>query len=1045
MVRCFAAALFAACGLAIAQSPAPRTIADITGLLAQYQPDAAKLAAPPARLRAKLPAGGTNFSRARFYYERAQSARTAGDLKYEIDSLRQAADLVRGTGGDEEAQYLEELFAALIDGGNFLDAARVRDSVFSMAGAGRMVTFGASVAAAYAALGDGESARAALARAESGYAAMQSIRSPVAQALAGFFAGVIFYGRGVVLGMEGDWAAAEVALRDSVRELGEDLERARVRALSGRIPPQHTPESHIEFVADWHDVAELRLADLLIELEQFGEAELGVRSVLRRSLARFGRYNLKTARALNAFSRLLVLQGRHQESGELAGAAVDIYEKTGLVPESALLARARREYAKALAAQERWSEAIAVFEAMRAGLALDRGNLKRFQPGAIDWAAALMGIGRLADAASMLRVLVAESERQLGADHSRTGLLRGVLGLVRAKAGERDAALREFGSAAHILVDGEDAVHSPAQARYVARVLDAYIDLLIETRSDPPGKRRGLEPMPEAFRLADWARGRSSQRTLARAALRAAANDPELADLALRGQTLTREMRRLDEALLSVLSAPSGQQSQRFTAFLRKRIDEASRERKAVGGEIAKRFPAYANLANPRPAALDDVRRALQPGEVFLSVFVTAERTFVWVVPKEGTVAVAATPLGEFALEGIVARLRRALDPGEVEPAALPAFDVPRAYLLYEQLLKPVESVWRGAHTLLVAVNGALEQLPFAVLPTGPTALQRDASLLFAEYRGVPWLAKSLAITQLPSANALVTQRAAPPAAGERSSFAGFADPTFGKEAALQVATQTRGAKLELRPARQARVNDRVLPIRKAAEWIDYSQLAPLPGTRDEIAAIAQTLKADPERDVFFGAEASKENLKRADLSRRRVVAFATHCLSAGDLPGLAQPALALAAPQDSRSSGLLSLEEIMGLKLDADWVVLPGCSTGDTAEAKTVSELARGFLYAGGRALLVTHWPVEARSARLLATGIFERYAADPALPRAEALRQSMLAILQTGEARDASDEVQFTYAHPIFWASYTLVEEGGPLASSPVRRDTLPLGAFP
>jgi len=63
----------------------------------------------------------------------------------------------------------------------------------------------------------------------------------------------------------------------------------------------------------------------------------------------------------------------------------------------------------------------------------------------------------------------------------------------------------------------------------------------------------------------------------------------------------------------------------------------------------------------------------------------------------------------------------------------------------------------------------------------------------------------------------------------------------------------------------------------------------------------------------------------------------------------------------------------------------------------------------------------VETVSARLLVTGIFERYARDPALSRAQALNRAMLALI------DGPGSGTMSYAHPIFWAPYALVGDGG------------------
>ncbi len=135
------------------------------------------------------------------------------------------------------------------------------------------------------------------------------------------------------------------------------------------------------------------------------------------------------------------------------------------------------------------------------------------------------------------------------------------------------------------------------------------------------------------------------------------------------------------------------------------------------------------------------------------------------------------------------------------------------------------------------------------------------------------------------------------------------------------------------------------------------------------------------------------------DLSGFKIVAFATHGLVPGELDGLTQPALALSAPSVSggEGDGLLTMEEILSLKLDADWVVLSACNTGAGAGAgaEAASGLGRAFFYAGTRALLVTNWSVHSQSAKELVTDLFKRQADDPKLTRGEALRQAMMALM--------------------------------------------------
>ena len=107
---------------------------------------------------------------------------------------------------------------------------------------------------------------------------------------------------------------------------------------------------------------------------------------------------------------------------------------------------------------------------------------------------------------------------------------------------------------------------------------------------------------------------------------------------------------------------------------------------------------------------------------------------------------------------------------------------------------------------------------------------------------------------------------------------------------------------------------------------------------------------------------------------------------------------------------------------------MLSACNTAspDGAGSEAVSGLGRAFFYAGARSLLVSNWPVETVSARLLTTELFRRQAQDPALTRAEALRASMLSLMETGGAKDGAGKLQYTYAHPMFWAPFTLIGDG-------------------
>jgi CHAT domain-containing protein len=311
----------------------------------------------------------------------------------------------------------------------------------------------------------------------------------------------------------------------------------------------------------------------------------------------------------------------------------------------------------------------------------------------------------------------------------------------------------------------------------------------------------------------------------------------------------------------------------------------------------------------------------------------------------------------------------------------------------------------------------------------------QDEDLLFVGYRSVPWLARTHAVTTVPSAAALRTLRQLPPGKPGRGELVAFGDPYFNRD--QQSEADGAGATVQVAEAAGGNVT-RGVPLKRRnspkLEGVDSAELGllpRLPDTADELKSIALALQADPSKVLFLGKNATEGAVKTMNLSGFKILAFATHGLVPGELNGLTQPALALSSPTvtGDEGDGLLTMEEILGLKLDADWVVLSACNTGAGAGAgaEAASGLGRAFFYAGTRALLVTNWSVHSQSARQLVTDVFKRQSDDPKLGRSEALRQAMMALVDGPGYLGSDGKTEFAYAHPLFWAPYTIIGDGG------------------
>jgi CHAT domain-containing protein len=1010
----------------------PRTISDITAVLDQYRPDPAKAATEKAAADAQPTSDLSGVPLARFYYQRGVAAGQIGRLTQQLEDLRHAIEI----GGGTDTLMLQALAQAEFQSGNPVNAIRLNEQRIPLDSQG--VGIQGRLFGNYSGLVRFNVARGNLDEATRWLETIRTLYNTSSgwhpRARAAVLPFLRLNWRSNVADAETELALAKGLYRDA-----ESSARIGVEQLEQFIRNYQTVSAAVEEPAltQFENRRDNMIVNVAVALREQGkliEAELEARRALANTLKSVGRYHNETAVRLNALTAIIFEQGRAPEAERLAHAAIDILETVD-AKGSWTLATARQSLGSALVAQDRWADAIASYDAMLAGLAGDQAGAGKFGFGNLDWAAALVKVGRPQPAVEMTTRMLQDDQRIFGTAHYKTAEARAYLAMALAGQGNRDQALQNFRDALPTLLtaapqSAEEA--ATAKAQRLRLILDSYIRLLAEIRATPLEAKAQIDAAAEAFRLADTARGQAVQRALAAASARVTVQDPALADLARREQDSGKQIAALEGVLVNALSAPADQQDAGAVAALRDQITRLRQARDALLKEIERRFPDYAELINPKPATIERARQALRPGEALFATYVSDDATFVWAVPPQGPVAFAKAALSEAQLAASVKQLRRALDPQAQTLGEIPPFDVALAGRLYDALLKPVEPGWRGAASLLVVTDKALAQLPLGVLVTAPAAQPAEPAgqALFAGYKAVPFLARQVAITQLPSVAALPTLRALPAATAGRKPFIGFGDPIFNAQqaaepAAVQIADagalNTRGIRLKLRSA----------PKTETTDSATLAMLPRLPDTADEVRSIARALNADPDKDVFVGAAANEHTVETLNLADRRVIAFATHGLVPGDLNGLTEPALALSAPAlGDGGDGLLTMDEVLALKLNADWVVLSACNTasGDGAGAEAVSGLGRAFFYAGARALLVSNWPVETISARLLTTDLFHRQAENPALGRAEALRQAELALIDGADATDpATKKITFSYAHPIFWAPFSLVGDGG------------------
>lgn len=761
-----------------------------------------------------------------------------------------------------------------------------------------------------------------------------------------------------------------------------------------------------------------------LDLGRLMEAEVKARSATRGLYART-RYSAKTAVAVAVLAEVLLEQGRDEEARTLALTAINMHQWSCAQPDSTTLAAARDTLARILLLRGSVDEALAQYAAIEAALGADPELARRIYGTRVEWPLALVLGGQPRAAATRVQWMLPVTRARFGDGHRQALELEAVLALAHLALGEpgADRMLRAALLGIAALDGGTTRAGSDARSRdwrlrlYIERYLESALPSLTDTAA-----------LDESFRLMQLAQGRDVRRAISASSARAAARDPGLARLVREKQDADHAVAALLIGIRNMSTLPPAEHDSRTLAKLRAQLQSERERARVLGKEIATRFPEYAELVDPRPASIAQVRAALGAHEATLVLHVGASRVFLWAIPKTGSISHAVARAGAAEITDLVWRLRAGLDQPVRYIDELEPFDVDAGVTLFDAVLAPIAGGWREARHLVVVATGPLAAIPLAVVPMEmPTRIPGVADG-FAAHRDVAWLARRHAISYLPSVDSLIMLRRHADATGPSEGFLGVADPVFSP---VPRAT-TDAARATARGPVDGAIARRSMPQTRKLVRAGLAQLPPLPETADEVRAIARALGADVSRDLLLGVDASEQSLAKLDLDDRRVIVFATHGLVPGDLDGLTEPALALSTPQATGGDGdgLLTMGEILALRLDADWVVLSACNTAAArgAGAEAVSGLGRAFFYAGARALLVSNWAVETESAKALTTAMFEIQAADPRLSRGEAHQRAMLRLIDEGARRDAaSGQVLFTYAHPVFWAPFSVFGEAG------------------
>jgi len=1012
----------------------PRDIKDILRLVEQTKPDLAVVERAKKIVALPTPTSQNNEELNHFYTRRAVAYEDLGNTSEALKSLEIAVNQHPSTNPRLHLNDLINLSVLENSVGQQSKAITLiqKAQAYQLSAlpnlSGMQMTMGRLLTSYYVYSGNFESAKKSLEAMEGTLGALKRSR------------GYMEYGpnweasfesaRGIYFSGQGQWLEGERSLRKTLHLL--ETQYQKVKNSSTKIDvagddarsaadASNNPRIYVTQISN----RELNLANVLLRQRKLIDAEFYARKSITLSLSSFGSNSIEVGRGLRSLAVIVNEQGRYAEAVLLSRAALSTVKAAGATGANSTLALVQRSLGSALVADGKYTEASQVFEEMAAAIKTDPEMAKSYQFGDIDWILAMLKTGKSSQAFEMSSGMLKRLELSSDKNSPRLAMVRAFEAASLQTEGKWSEADASYKSAMPILIDqarndAENDTSSIKQQQRMTFLLESYLALLAHVAKNDPSQA----PLAaaQAFRVADIARGSGVQRALTASAARATIKDSQLAALARQEQDLQRRINTLSELLTGLRSASPDQQLPAVQGKIRTDIETFQSQRELLKKEIEKKFPDYAELVEPKPATIERTQRLLKSDEVLVSWYFAENVGYVWAISKQGALQFSQLPIGRKQMAKEVAQLRKALDPGVSTIDEIPPFDVALAYKLYQEILAPVEAGFKGKKVMLVVPHAELGQLPLSLLVTQATSQPaKGGSIAFLGYKTVPWLTRDIAVAQIPSVTALTALRSLPEGSPNRKSFVGFGDPYFSsaqeKSAQKNTSTQlaTRGIPLKLRSA----------PKTAGVSSAELALLPRLPDTSLEIEEIGRVVGAQSS-DIFLHKQASVRQVTSMDLSDRKVIMFSTHGLVPGELNGLTQPALAMSSPEvtGDEDDGLLTMDKVIALKLDADWVVLSACNTaaGEGSGSEAVSGLGRAFFFAGAKALLVSNWPVDSLASRQLMTDLFKRQQQTQGLTKSEALRQAMLNQIDQGGMKDGNT-MKYSYAHPLFWAPFMVV----------------------
>ena len=515
-------------------------------------------------------------------------------------------------------------------------------------------------------------------------------------------------------------------------------------------------------------------------------------------------------------------------------------------------------------------------------------------------------------------------------------------------------------------------------------------------------KSGGDEPVVRAFATAEKARARVLLETLTESGVdqldTSQTSQPGLATLIEQLAAVRKKLAAKAQARTKFLS---GNPNPAQLAALEKEIQTISEKYDSLETQIRSQHRKFATLTRPQPATLKDSQQQLDDDTLLLEYALGNKRSYAWVVSQNSIKSFELAPREQ--IEKVVWQLRETLTEDRKDKNENPLQAQSRMQQQYSNasselsklIIAPVASVL-SAKRLVIIPDGALQLIPFASLPVaGPeSSLITDHEIIYFPSASILTLQRRELANRKPAAHAVAV----------------LANPVFQPDD--ERVTEARKKKSEQDALAQSTNQRR--DIKSALRDVGVDQLTRLPYSNQEAAAI---MNVAPKGEVLskLGFEATRAAALSPELSKYKIIHFATHGILDLQHPELSAIVLSLVDKNGAPLDGYLFLHDIYNLNLPAELVVLSACQTGIGKQVKGegLIALTRGFMYAGAARLVASLWKVDDAATAALMKEFYKEMFVNSKKPAA-ALQAAQ--IYMRGTRR---------WNSPVYWAGFFIQGE--------------------